>query len=85
MGSILGTDEFDIVSPTARHRCDVPSELCCPGATPWRLGLAILFTRFGVKARLPIRDKNFSHLVRFILLFTDHAKTCEVLIQLLAL
>ena len=36
-----------------------------------------------VKARLPMGDKNFSHLVCFILLFTDHAKTCEILLHLL--
>ena len=24
------------VSPTARHRCDVSSELCCSGAEPLR-------------------------------------------------
>ena len=29
------------------------------------------------------RDKNFSHLVCFILLFTDHAKTCEIILPLL--
>ena len=27
---------IDIVSPTARHRCDVSSETCCPGTKPKR-------------------------------------------------
>ena len=27
-----GEVKSDPVSPTARHRCDVSSELCCPGA-----------------------------------------------------
>ena len=34
LGSIPGTMKSDTVSPTARHRCDVSSELCCPGANP---------------------------------------------------
>ena len=35
------------VSPTARLRCDVSSELCCPGAKPRRL-TSPLVSRFGV-------------------------------------
>ena len=38
-----------------------------------------------LQARLPIRDKNFSQLVCFILLFIDHAKTCKILPNLLTL
>ena len=33
-GSIPGPIKSDAVSPTARHRCDVSSELCYPGANP---------------------------------------------------
>ena len=36
LGSIPGPVISDTVSPTARHRCDVSSELCCPGAKPRR-------------------------------------------------
>ena len=39
------------VSPTARHRCDVSSELCCPGAKPRRWAPS-LDTRFGVIPRV---------------------------------
>ena len=31
-GSIPGSVKSDTASPTARYRCDVSSELCCPGA-----------------------------------------------------
>ena len=34
-------------SPTARHRCDVSSELCCPSAKPRRWA-PLLVTRFDV-------------------------------------
>ena len=30
------TGQIGTVSPTTRHRCDVSSELCCPGAKPRR-------------------------------------------------
>ena len=43
----------------------------------------VLIVREGLKVHLPIRDKNISHLVCFILLFTDHAKTCEIFLHLL--
>ena len=36
LGSIPGSVKSDTVSPTARHRYDVSSELCCPGAKPHR-------------------------------------------------
>ena len=36
MGFIPGPVKTDKLSPTARHRCDVSSELCCPGAKPRR-------------------------------------------------
>ena len=39
------------VSPIARHRCDVSSELCCPGAKP-RRWIPPLVTRFGVIPRV---------------------------------
>ena len=42
MSSIFGSVESNTVSPMARHRCDVSSELYCPGAKP------PLLTRFGV-------------------------------------
>ena len=32
--SIPGPVKSDTVSSTDRHRCDVSSELCCPGAEP---------------------------------------------------
>ena len=43
----------------------------------------VLIVRQCLKVHLPIRYKNISHLVCFILLFTDHAKTCEILLHLL--
>ena len=39
------------VSPTTRHRCDVSSELCCPGAKPRRWAPQLV-TRFGVIRRV---------------------------------
>ena len=33
-GSIPGPFNLVTVSPMARHRCDVSSELCCPRASP---------------------------------------------------
>ena len=39
------------VSPTTRHRCDVSSELCCPGAKS-RRWIPALVTRFGVMPRV---------------------------------
>ena len=35
-GLIPDLDKPDTVSPTTRHRCDVSSELCCPGSKPGR-------------------------------------------------
>ena len=46
-----GSVKSDTVSPTARHRCDVSSELCCIGAMP-RTRVPPLVTRFGVITRL---------------------------------
>ena len=34
LGSIPGSAKLDTVSPTIRHRCDVSSELHCPGSNP---------------------------------------------------
>ena len=45
--SITGAVKSDTVSPTARHHCDVSSELCCPGAKS-RSWAPTLATRFGV-------------------------------------
>ena len=36
LGSIPGPVESNAVSPMARCRCDVSSEMCCPGANPRR-------------------------------------------------
>ena len=33
LSSIPGSVKSDTILPTYRHRCDVSSELCCPGAT----------------------------------------------------
>ena len=46
------------VSPTARHRCDVPSELCSPGAKPRKWAPALV-TRFGVIPRVYNEDLIF--------------------------
>ena len=43
--------QMDTVSPTTRHRCDVSSELCCPGAKPRRWAPQLV-TRFGVIRRV---------------------------------
>ena len=42
--------QIGTVSPTARHRGDVFSELCCPGAKPRRCAPPLV-TRFGVIPR----------------------------------
>ena len=42
--------EIGTVSPTARHRCDVSSDLCSLGVKP-RKWAPPLVTRFGVKLR----------------------------------
>ena len=44
-------DQIDTKSPTARHRCDVSSELCCPDAKP-RRWVPPLVTRFGIIRRV---------------------------------
>ena len=49
-GSIPGSVKSDTVSPTACHRCDVSSELCCQGAKQRRWA-PLLVTRFGVISR----------------------------------
>ena len=50
-GSIPGPVKLDTVSPTIRHRCDVSSELCCPGAKPRRWAPPPV-TRFGMLPRV---------------------------------
>ena len=50
-GSIPGPVKSDTVSPTTRHRCDVSSELCSPGAKPRRWAPQLV-TRFGVIQRV---------------------------------
>ena len=47
-GSIHGPVKFDTVSPTARHRCDVSSKLCWPGAQPRRWAVGADPENFGV-------------------------------------
>ena len=48
-----GSVKSNTVSPTARHRCDVFSALCCPGAKPWkRAHLSFVVSRFGVITRV---------------------------------
>ena len=47
----LGSGQIYTVSPTTRHRCDVSSELCCPGAKPRRWAPQLV-TRFGVIRRV---------------------------------
>ena len=46
-----GTGQIGTVSPTARLRCDVSSELCSPGAKPRRWAPPLV-TRFGVIPRV---------------------------------
>ena len=48
--SVPGWVKSDTVSPTARHRCDVSSELCCPDAKQ-RRWTPPLVTRFGAISR----------------------------------
>ena len=48
-GSFLDPVKSDTVSPMVRHRCDVSSELCCPGAKPRRWAPPFVL-RFGVIA-----------------------------------
>ena len=51
----LGIDtrvgQIGTVSPAARHSCDVPSELCSPGAMPGKWA-APLVTHFGIIMRV---------------------------------
>ena len=49
--SNLGSVKSDTVSPTARHRFDVSSELCCPGVEPRRRAPPLV-TRLGVISRV---------------------------------
>ena len=49
-GSITGPVK-STVSPTARHRCDVSLEMCCPGAKSRRWA-SPLVTAFGVLSRV---------------------------------
>ena len=51
LGSIPGAGQIGTLSPTARHRCDVSLDLCCPGAMP-RRWIPLLVTRFGVIPRV---------------------------------
>ena len=48
---IPGPVKSNTMSPTARHRCDVSSELCCSVAKP-RRWIPPLVTRFGVTPRV---------------------------------
>ena len=50
-GSILGLVKSDGGLPAARHRGDVSSNLCCPGAMRWRW-TPPLVTRLGVIPRV---------------------------------
>ena len=50
-GSISELDKVNTVSPTARHRCDLFSELCCTGADLWRR-ISSLVARFAVIQRV---------------------------------
>ena len=50
LGSIPGRVKSHTVPSTARHRCEVSSEMCYPSAKPWRLA-PLLVTRFGVMLR----------------------------------
>ena len=36
LGSLIGPVKSNTVSPTARPRCDVSSELCCTGTKSWK-------------------------------------------------
>ena len=47
-GSIRGSVKSNTESPKALHRCDVSSDLCCPGAKLQRWAEGSLVTRFGV-------------------------------------
>ena len=47
LGLNFRAGQIGTVSPTARHRCDVSSELCSPGAKPRRWA-STLVTRFDV-------------------------------------
>ena len=51
LGLILGPVKLDKVSPTARHRCHLSSELCCPDAEQWRWTSPFV-KRFGVIPRV---------------------------------
>ena len=51
LASIPGPVKSDTVSPTARHRCNVTLELCCPGAKPRRWAPPLV-TSFGVIPRV---------------------------------
>ena len=42
--SIPGTINLDAMSPTACHRCDISSVLCCPGAKSREMGPATHYT-----------------------------------------
>ena len=47
MGALRGTIKSDSVTSTTRHRCNVPSELYCPDAKPWRWATPFV-THFGL-------------------------------------
>ena len=51
LGALPGTVKLDSESPTASHRCNVSSELCCPDAK-LRRWAPPLVTRFGVILRV---------------------------------
>ena len=75
-GSNHGLVKSGTVSPTARHRCYVSSELCCPGAKPRRWGGwgPTLVARFGVITRV---YRRFDLILNFIDV-TINRKFCKI-------
>ena len=53
----------NIVSLTARHRCDVSAELCCPGAKP-RRWVPPIVARIGEIPRVYNKDSFFYLIIR---------------------
>ena len=72
---------LETVSPSARHFCDVSSDLCYPGAKPRRCSQSLV-TRLGVIPRmlcklefcliLPQTFKNISRYPDFVILYDRH-------------
>ena len=55
LGSLLKPVKSDALLPTARYRCDVSSELCCPSAKS-RRWIPLLITRCAVVARVFVQQ-----------------------------